>query len=285
MSSATNPRNDGPNGGADRGVDRLDLRRLRRAADFYFVRHGESEGNRVGKILGRLDLGLSDLGREHARAAGRFFAERLTVGSAAAYLASSPLSRCRETAELIAEEAGVAKPVIMDELIELDAGVFAGKSLIRIAEETPEAFGAFRVHSWEAVEAAERIASLYARAVTAWNHLIDAANGGAETLIAVTHAGFMQWILKAGFAGPEQQWMPVIKASNCGIFHCHVEATFFAEEGSVEQGTAGHESTVDQGAADENTADEGAAEHVSAEESVRAPGFFAEWRLMNHMPY
>lgn len=230
-------------------MERLDLRTLRRPADFYFVRHGESEGNRAGKILGRIDLGLSDLGREHARAAGRFFASH-----GEAYLAASPLKRCRETGSLLAAEAGLPEPEARDELIELDAGVFAGKGLEEIAEEMPEQFRTFRVGSWEAVEGAEPISSLYKRAVAAWKHLIAQANAGADTVIAVTHAGFMQWILKATFGGPDQRWMPVIKASNCGIFHCHAEPTSL-EAGAVE------------------------------DRAALADGFFAEWRLMNYLPY
>jgi broad specificity phosphatase PhoE len=262
---------------------RLDLRRLRHPADFFFVRHGESEGNRAGKILGRMDLGLSDLGREHARAAGRYFAAQLgdlpaPAGSAgdsgtspaAAFLATSPLSRCRETAALIAEEAGLPEPRVLEDLIELDAGAFAGRGLEEIAREEPEAFGTFRVYSWEAVDGAERIASLYQRAVALWEQLVDAANAGAERVIAVTHAGFMQWLLKASFAGPEQRWMPVIKASNCGIFHCHVEPTSFEDGGDAQDGSAPLQD---------------ASEDARAAAGDPAQGFFAEWRLMNYRPY
>jgi broad specificity phosphatase PhoE len=244
-------------------MENLDLRTLNRSADFYFVRHGESEGNRAGKILGRMDLGLSELGRDHARAAGRFFASQELASAGKAYVATSPLTRCRETAALLAEEAGLPEPQALDDLIELNAGVFAGKGLEEIAEEMPEQFRTFRVGSWEVVDGAERIASLYGRAVSAWNHLIARANAGADTVIAVTHAGFMQWILKATFGGPDQRWMPVIKASNCGIFHCHAEPTYLEARG--EPGS----STVGRGGAEE----------------PRADGFFAEWRLMNYLPY
>jgi broad specificity phosphatase PhoE len=244
-------------------MERVDLRALRRSADFYFVRHGESEGNRAGKILGRMDLGLSDLGRDHARAAGRFFASRELGPGDASYVAASPLTRCRETAALLAEEARLPEPEAVDDLIELNAGVFAGKGLEEIAEEMPEQFRTFRVGSWEVVDGAERIASLYGRAVSAWNHLIARANGGADTVIAVTHAGFMQWILKAAFGGSDQRWMPVIKASNCGIFHCHAEPTYLGARGDTE-----------------SRADTPGGAHAP-----RADGFFAEWRLMNYLPY
>jgi len=252
-------------------MERLDLRRLRRPVDVYFVRHGESEGNRKGKILGRMDLGLSELGRDHARAAGRFFAGELDgaasdpavsgasgegKGGARVYLATSPLLRCRETTALIRDEAELPEAEVRQELIELDTGIFSGKGLGEIARDMPGAFATFRVESWEAVEGAEGIASLYSRAVKAWELLVDRANGGADAVIAVTHAGFLQWLLKASFAGPEQAWMPVIKAANCGIFHCHLEPTWY-----------------------------GTAPATEAPEAEKADGFFAEWRRMNYIPY
>lgn len=245
-------------------MERLDLRRLRRPVDVYLVRHGESEGNRNGKILGRMDLGLSELGEEHARAAGRFFAAELGTGSdtggPSLYLATSPLQRCRQTAARIREEAGLPEPEVREEFLELDTGVFSGKGLGEIAREMPEAFATFRVESWEAVEGAEGIASLYSRAVKAWELLVDRANEGAHAVIAVTHAGFLQWLLKASFAGPEQAWMPVIKAANCGIFHCHLEPTWYDPAGG--DGPAG-----------------------PATGPEKADGFFAEWRKMNYIPY
>ncbi|MFW5729605.1 MAG: histidine phosphatase family protein [bacterium] len=252
-------------------MQRLDLRTLRRPTEFYFVRHGESEGNRAGKILGRMDLGLSDSGRDHARAAGRFFAEEISSG-VDVYVTTSPLTRCRETATLIAEEAGLPAPVPRAELVELDAGVFAGRRLGEIAREMPAAFGRFRVHSWEVVEGAERIDSLYSRAVAAWNHLIERSNAGAAAVIAVTHAGFMQWLLKATFAGPDQAWMPVIKATNCGIFHCHVEPTSYEDGNGAPRGAPG-------GAPGAPPPDPG--RRVSG----IADGFFAEWRRIDYVPY
>ena len=145
-------------------MERLDLRRLRRPVDVYFVRHGESEGNRTGKILGRMDLGLSELGEEHARAAGRFFAAELGTGSdtggPSLYLATSPLQRCRQTAARIREEAGLPEPEVREEFLELDTGVFSGKGLGEIAREMPEAFASRGGECCGAEEAVDGIASL-----------------------------------------------------------------------------------------------------------------------------
>ena len=51
----------------------VDLRWFGGTADFYFIRHGESEANRDGVIQGRAPSRLTDTGAEQARQAGEWF--------------------------------------------------------------------------------------------------------------------------------------------------------------------------------------------------------------------
>jgi len=79
------------------------------------VRHGETDYNRGNVTLGRADVPLNDLGRRQVRALAASFLRR----PAAIY--SSPLARCRATADAIASATGCA--VIEDgALIEMDVG-------------------------------------------------------------------------------------------------------------------------------------------------------------------
>ena len=66
---------------------------------FYFVRHGESEGNVAGKMQGHLDHPLTDLGRDQARATGEWFA---AADVAVQRVFASPLKRAFETAAILA---------------------------------------------------------------------------------------------------------------------------------------------------------------------------------------
>jgi broad specificity phosphatase PhoE len=86
----------------------------------HFVRHGESEANRL-RVLSNRDQPhpLTALGRQQARET----APALT-GIRAIY--SSPIRRARETAAIIAERLGVAV-VIDDALREFDCGVMEGR--------------------------------------------------------------------------------------------------------------------------------------------------------------
>ena len=64
---------------------------------FYFLRHGETQWNKIGKTQGQLDSQLNDTGRSQALRAGEILAaepiERIVA---------SPLSRARHTAEAVA---------------------------------------------------------------------------------------------------------------------------------------------------------------------------------------
>jgi broad specificity phosphatase PhoE len=92
-----------------------------------FVRHGQTDLNRGGRLQGRLDTSLSPLGREQAAALGRGFAS-LPV----ARVVSSPLQRARDTAAAIADAH--ARPVEVDDrLIELDYGEWDGLPLAEVA--------------------------------------------------------------------------------------------------------------------------------------------------------
>lgn len=86
------------------------------------LRHGESVGNAESRWQGQADFPLTDKGREQARAlATRWMREKLQFD----YVISSPLSRARETAEIIASELNLK--VEHDPLwLERDNGEFSG---------------------------------------------------------------------------------------------------------------------------------------------------------------
>jgi broad specificity phosphatase PhoE len=94
-----------------------------------FVRHGQTEANRTGVLLGRLDPPLNDAGREQAA----LVAARVEL-LAPARIVSSPLVRARETAQIVAGALGL--PVDVDDrLIEVDYGEYDGLPLGELPSE------------------------------------------------------------------------------------------------------------------------------------------------------
>lgn len=195
----------------------IDFRALRGTADFLFMRHAESEGNRARLMQGRQESSLTGLGRKQAREAGRWLAGR---GIDRIY--TSPQQRAVETAAIAAAEAGLPDPEPLALLEEIDIGRFTGLSYEQAAERYPAEYAAFERSSWEAVPGAETIDRLYRRAMELWRFLLERADSGARSTLCVTHSGFLQWIIKTTIG--HRAWMPLFSASgNCCVSHLRVE--------------------------------------------------------------
>ena len=86
-------------------------------AKFYFVRHGQSTANATGIIAGSSDPRLSDLGREQANITGvQLKSYNISV------ILSSPYTRAKQTADIIAEQIGIKTVNVIDELRERGLG-------------------------------------------------------------------------------------------------------------------------------------------------------------------
>lgn len=180
------------------------------------MRHGESEGNAAGRIQGRSDYPLSDNGRAQARAAAAWFSDR-GIGRVLA----SPLTRAYETASIVAAGLGLQQPLAEALLVELDTGAFTGLSLDEIRERYPADYARFRAESWAGVSGAEGPASLEARALGAWRRMRDLAAAGEGRLLAVSHGGTMQWLVRVCFGCAS--WLPILPTGNCAVYRLSVE--------------------------------------------------------------
>ena len=86
----------------------------------YLVRHGESEANAARRFAGRSDSPLTERGRRQAEAVAEILA-----GIHFDRIVSSPLSRCRDTALVIARRQKL--PVDLEpDLMEIDVGEKTG---------------------------------------------------------------------------------------------------------------------------------------------------------------
>jgi len=95
------------------------------------VRHGRTAANASGLLLGRLDPVLDHEGERQAEAIGRMVAEEL---SDCRRVLTSPLQRCRRTAEAIASSLGM-EVEIDERWIELDYGSLDGRPLTDVPAE------------------------------------------------------------------------------------------------------------------------------------------------------
>ena len=97
----------------------------------YLVRHGESTGNTRGAFLGLNDPPLTDCGKNQAL----FLGKELACLNATV-IASSPLKRARQTAEVLAAKLDL--PVVIEgALIEQDFGLWDGSTLEEVEQLFP----------------------------------------------------------------------------------------------------------------------------------------------------
>ncbi|MDD2213692.1 MAG: histidine phosphatase family protein [Oscillospiraceae bacterium] len=89
-----------------------------------FIRHGETDWARAGRLQGREDIPLNDKGRQQIEALARTL-----NGTDWGQIYCSPLSRTKESAAIIAAALNLDPPTVLADLIERDFGQAAGLTL------------------------------------------------------------------------------------------------------------------------------------------------------------
>ena len=105
-----------------------------------FVRHGESEGNADGRLQGQTEFQLSELGRSQSRSLReRFQMEDFRP----THIYSSPQQRTAETAQIATSHWHI--PIVyLDDLKEVDVGIFSGLTWSEIGTKYPEVVQEFQ---------------------------------------------------------------------------------------------------------------------------------------------
>ena len=151
------------------------------------VRHGRTEANAAGLLLGRLDPPLDALGLEQAAAVAR------TLDTPSRVICS-PLARTRQTAEAF----GV--PVTVDDRwIELDYGEWDGRPVSEVPTET---WKAWRSDIRFAPPGGESLADLGERVRTACADLIDEARDA--DVIVVSHVSPIKAAVAWAVGAPDE---------------------------------------------------------------------------------
>lgn len=156
----------------------------------YCVRHAESVYNGEGRIQGQADPPLSQTGLAQAAALAAGLKQFPRVDA----LFCSPLQRAMQTAAPISDALGLEIRTI-DQLKELNAGIFQGKRWDEIEELYPE-----EARTWKSLEpdfvipGGESRRQLMHRGRAA---LESIRRSGFERVIVVSHGGLLTAALKA----------------------------------------------------------------------------------------
>lgn len=191
------------------------MTQLASPVDIFLTRHAESEANKTDIIQGRNNTPLSSLGHTQAEAAGKWFSRR-EVDT----LFCSPLQRTIQTASIIRSHTSAEEPFISDHLIELDTGIISGSRFSDLEKNDPELWTSFQLKSWDGIPQAEGSAELSQRAYAFWKFFVDfVQERNCKTVVCVSHAGIMQWLLRTAMGSRLDSWMPFFNIANCGTFH------------------------------------------------------------------
>ncbi|MEM7289046.1 MAG: histidine phosphatase family protein [Pseudomonadota bacterium] len=115
----------------------------------YYVRHGQTDWNAEQRYQGQRDIPLNDTGREQARHNGRTLANLLQDPADYVYI-SSPLSRSRETMELVRSEIGLPPDdyKLAEALKEISYGDFEGVTQAEIKAANREMYYERKNNMW-----------------------------------------------------------------------------------------------------------------------------------------
>ena len=162
----------------------------------YYIRHGETEWNALGRLQGTRDIPLNDLGRKQAAKAGIILADlfaRDGRSETSLEFVASPLVRARSTMELVRDSLKLPSDeyAIDDRLREIAYGQWEGSTLAQMQAEDPELYAKRQTEKWTvSPPGGESYVEVQAR-VADWYHQLT------EDTVAVAHGGTARALMVA----------------------------------------------------------------------------------------
>jgi probable phosphoglycerate mutase len=158
------------------------------------VRHGSSEHSLERRFSGRNELPLSEIGEQQAT--------RLAMRArqwSPDVIVSSPLLRCTQTAEAIAERVGVPVEVLTD-LVEIDFGAWEGLTMAEAAATDADALTAWYEKPDTAPPGGESFEAAARRVLRARDALLGMHRG--QTVVVVTHVTPIKLLVQDALDAP-----------------------------------------------------------------------------------
>ncbi|MEX2974252.1 bifunctional RNase H/acid phosphatase [Streptomyces sp. C184] len=169
-------------------------------ATFVLLRHGETALTPEKRFSGSggTDPELSAAGRRQAEATAAALAARGTIQA----VVSSPLRRCRETAEAVAARLGL-EVRIEEGLRETDFGAWEGLTFAEVRERYPEDLDAWLASAKaEPTGGGESFAAVARRVAVARDKLL--ARYAGRTVLLVTHVTPVKTLVRLALGAPPE---------------------------------------------------------------------------------
>ncbi|WP_456455167.1 alpha-ribazole phosphatase [Thermovibrio sp.] len=174
------------------------------------VRHGKTVWNAEGRYQGKMDIPLNEEGKEQARKVGEAL-----KGFPVKAVYSSPLSRCKSTAEEIAKHHNLEVKV-KEGFKEIDHGEWEGMLASEVEKRYPELLKLWREKpSRVKMPKGESLEEVYKRAVKAFEEVVKEHQ--EEDLIVIVGHDATNKVLMCYLLGTDLDKFWAFKQANCGI--------------------------------------------------------------------
>jgi probable phosphoglycerate mutase len=166
---------------------------------FVLLRHGETPLTPEKRFSGSggADPSLSERGREQASHAAAAFAARGGIEA----IVCSPLTRCRETAQAVADRLRLEVRV-EDGLREADFGSFEGLTFAEVKERQPEALDAWLASPKTAPPDGESFVAVARRVAVTRDRLL--ARYAGKTVLVVSHVTPIKTLVRLALGAPAE---------------------------------------------------------------------------------
>ena len=169
----------------------------------YYLRHGETDWNRTGRLQGTLDIPLNDLGREQAVHAGRVLGGLIARdgrNTNTLPFVASPLGRARTTMELARAQLQLppAEYALDERLREIGYGTWEGRTLAEAEAQDPDVYARRLEDKWTVGAPGGETYLDVQRRMQAWYDDLH------TDTVAVAHGGTARALMVAlGFETPQ----------------------------------------------------------------------------------
>jgi broad specificity phosphatase PhoE len=160
----------------------------------YVVRHGQTDWNAERRLQGQKDIPLNPIGREQARQNGINLAEILKVEGIAFDFVASPLTRTRQTMEILRTAMGVdPKAYRTDErLVEVSFGDWEGFTLKELKATQRDRVSERNLNKWDFIPPGDDAESyeIMSWRIGSWLNSVN------KPTVCVTHGGVIRSLFK-----------------------------------------------------------------------------------------
>jgi broad specificity phosphatase PhoE len=187
--------------------------------DIYLCRHGQSEANAKGLLAGHMDSPLNEIGRQQAQELAGL-AKKANLKFDHVYV--SPLSRAKETAQIICAGTDSPQPEIMDDLIERDFGILTGKLYVDVPKYAKNVLGTEAIGYFLDGEGVETFPQAMARA----QKILKTVRGKHEkgNVLLVAHGDIGMMLFAAFHKTPWKDALTHFHFGNSELLHLHEDS-------------------------------------------------------------